>query len=244
LVWNASDCKEKMKVKRYLGAILVSAEIVFSSGPLNAATSALAISGIVREPPKHSGNTLGGWPVGAYTDRRRIPEAHLASGHADQAGLYNLQARNVPSDLEEAWILSDMPSGVADPVHVSLPNPMEAQCTTTADELVVNLKAKALAERDAAVNYASAVIEDESIRAVLGVLAENFEKALIVAKMNLTQRAGRVVVRNIHGNANRRLPTTSFGPRCVAGSKNGTFLGVDGFPRPLRILRMLSRKGR
>ena len=36
---------------------------------------------------------------------------------------------------------------------------MEARCKTTADELIVHPRAKALAEREEAVNYTSAVIE-------------------------------------------------------------------------------------
>ena len=34
----------------------------------------------------------------------------------------------------------------------------------------------------------------KSIRVVLGVLAEDFERSLVVAKKNVTQRAGLVVV--------------------------------------------------
>jgi hypothetical protein len=182
-----------MKAKFY-PTVVLSILVFFAVSPLDAATSALAISGIVREPPEKSGKTLGGWPVGAYTDRRRIPEARLASDHANESGLYNLLARNVPSDLGEAWILSDTPSGVADPVPVKLPNPMAPLFNTTADEVIVHPRAKALSQREAAVNYTSAAIEDQSVRVVLGVLAEDFERSLVVAKTNVTQIAGLVVV--------------------------------------------------
>jgi hypothetical protein len=181
-----------MKITRYLTTILLTG-VAFSSAPVEAATSALAISGVVREPPEKSGRTLGGWAVGAYTDRRRIPEALLSSDHADQAGLYNLLARNVPSDLGEAWILSETPSGIAEPVSVRLPNPMDPMYKTTADELIVHSRAKALTNRDAAVNYTSAVIEDQSVRVVLGVLDEDFEKALAIAKTNVRETAGLIV---------------------------------------------------
>jgi hypothetical protein len=41
---------------------------------------------------------------------------------------------------------------------------MKPVCVTTAEELIVNLESKALGEREAAVNYVSAVIKDEAIR--------------------------------------------------------------------------------
>jgi hypothetical protein len=198
-----------MKVKCYLTAILLTV-VVFTGAPVDAATSALTIGGIVREPPQKSGKTLGGWPVGAYTDRRRSPETFLASVHANEAGLYNLLARNVPSDLEEAWILSDTSTGVAVPVPVKLPNPMEPLYNTTADELIVNLRAKALTEREAAVNYTSAVIKDQSIRVVLGLLAEDFQSSLAVAKINVTQRAGLVVVKEYSREGEPASPYDEF----------------------------------
>jgi hypothetical protein len=70
---------------------------------------------------------------------------------------------------------------------------MEPLYKTTAGELVVHPRAKALTEREAAVNYTTAVIEDQSIRVVLGVLEEDFEKSLAIAKTNVRKTAGLIV---------------------------------------------------
>jgi hypothetical protein len=199
----------KRSSQKCLGVIL-AALLVSQGMSARGATSELAVAGTVREPPKQTGKTIGGWPVGAYTDNRRIPEALLISGNANQAGLYNLLARNVPSDLEELWILSDTLSGASDPVPVILPNPMEPHCAQTADDLVVNLTKTALAERESAIHYTSAVIEDQAVRVFIGLLAKDDKEALKIARNNLTQRAGLVVTNQYKREEGKDPTYTAF----------------------------------
>jgi hypothetical protein len=190
-----------MKVKRYLKAILVSVT-VFAGVTVDAGTSALGISGIVKEKP--SGKTLPGWPEGAYTDNRRIPEARLVSGHADQGGVYNLLAPNVPSDLEVLWILNDGSSGEADPVSVSLPNPIPSQYAATAEDLIVTLRTNALAERASAVSYTAAVVEDQAVRVSLTLV--QFDQA----HETVIRKAGLVVVTEYQRNPEAKPPYSYF----------------------------------
>jgi hypothetical protein len=199
----------KISSRKCLGVILGA--LLVSQGVSDAGdTSELAIAGIVREPPKQTGKTIGGWPVGAYTDNRRISEARLKSGNSDHAGQYNLLANNVPNDLGELWILSDTTSGASDPVPVILPSPLEQHCAKTADELIVNFRAKALAERETAIRYTAAVIEDQAVRVFVGLLADNREKAMMIARKNVTESAGAVVANQYKGEEGKDRFFTAF----------------------------------
>jgi hypothetical protein len=176
-------------IRKSFCAILVPLIIFQGTMAYAGKTTAVAVGGVVRELPPKKGKTLPAWPVGAYTDKRLIPEARLASGQTDRDGNYNLQADNVDSNLEELWILSEASEGQAPPVPVGLHPPMEPRYACTAGELIVSYGTKALAETNAAISYTSAAILDQAVRVFLNLLNEK------EAKDNLRNIAGLVVVK-------------------------------------------------
>jgi hypothetical protein len=199
----------KTPYRKSLGLIL-AALLVFVGGLARGQTVELTITGLVRQPPPGQGQTLGGWPVGAYTDNRAIADTRLESGHANENGLYNLIAHNVPIDLLKCWILSDTKTGTSNPVPLDLPNPMHSPQPETADELIVNLRDIALRGGEPAVQYTSAVINDQSVRVFIGQFGNDREKALGIAKNNVLRRAGLVVTKEYERDPKKDLSHNDF----------------------------------